>query len=84
MSADDRCLSVRQLAERWSVSQRKIRAMIRSGRLEAFDVGHGREQWRISPEAIKAAEERMSVKRPVKPRRLRVAFSPEVEAILGA
>ena len=78
-----RCLSVAQLAHRWGVSPRKVRAMIRRGKVEAFDVGAaGRQQLRISPESIAEAEGRLAVK-PPQPRRRREAIDPEIAKLLG-
>lgn len=78
----DRCLSVRQLARRWGVSPKKIRAMLKRGILRGFDVGFGRTQVRIPPESIREAEEqRLSVK-PRAPRRQRREIDPEIEKLL--
>ena len=46
--------SVPQLAKRHHIGESKIRALIRAGQLEAFDVSTrpgGRPQWRITMEA---------------------------------
>jgi len=78
----NRCLSVRQLARRWGVSPRKVRSMIRAGRLVAFNVGlAGRVQLRIAPSAIAQAEAALAVAPAVK-RRKRQAVDPEVAALL--
>lgn len=78
----DRCLSVRELARRWSVAPAKVRAMIRRGQVEAFNIGQsGRSQLRITPEAVKTAEQRLKVQKPMQRRRHQ--FDAEIEAILA-
>lgn len=83
IATPDRALSVRQLARRWAVSPRKVRDMIRRRIIRAIDVGTGRRQLRIVPEAIAQAEERLSVL-PATPRRRRRAdgIDPEIAALL--
>ena len=78
----ERSLSVRQLAWRWAVSPRKIRAMIRRKLLSAIDVGSHRQQLRITPEAIAEAERRMAVMPTAPQRRRRVEIDPEIVALL--
>lgn len=78
----DRALSVRQLAHRWAVSPKKIRMMIRRRLLRAIDLGVGRSQLRITPEAIAEAEARLAVA-PVTPkRRRRDLIDPEIAKLL--
>ena len=70
MPTEARSLSVRQLARRWAVSPRKVRAMIRRRLLRAFDVGlGGRRQLRIAPEDIVTAEQQRLAVQPAVPRR---------------
>lgn len=61
MHVPDRALSVRQLARRWGIAPKKVREMIRRGTLSAIDVGFGRRQVRIMPEAIAECERRLTV-----------------------
>jgi hypothetical protein len=75
-------LSVRELARRWRVAPKKIRIFIRRGVLQAFDVGFGRPELRIPPEAIREAEQgRLAVKQPAK-RRQRHDVDPAIVALL--
>ncbi|MCI0742287.1 MAG: helix-turn-helix domain-containing protein [Gemmataceae bacterium] len=80
----DRALSVRQLARRWAVSPKKVRAMLKRGIIRGFDVGVGRTQIRISPEAVKEAEQRLAVQAAVPRRKRRNDIDPEVVALLEA
>ena len=48
-------LTTRQVAEQLGVTMRRVQALIRSGRLNAFK--HGRD-WLIMPEALAAVQER--------------------------
>jgi len=50
----DRALTPRELARRWRTSPCRIKAMIRTGKLPAFEIVPGRP--RVTPEAIAAAE----------------------------
>jgi hypothetical protein len=78
----DRALSVRQLARRWKVAPKKIRTFIRRGVLQAFDVGFGRPELRIPPEAIREAEQgRLAVRQPAK-RRKRDDIDAQIVALL--
>jgi hypothetical protein len=78
----DRALGVRQLARRWKVAPKKIRTFIRRGVLQAFDVGLGRPELRIPPEAIREAEQgRLAVKQPPR-RRRRQDVDPVIAALL--
>jgi hypothetical protein len=80
----DRALSVRQLARRWAISPRKVRAMIRRGILSAFNVGTTRTQLRIPPETVIEAETKRLAVRPVTPRRRRrEQIDPEIAALLN-
>jgi hypothetical protein len=80
----DTALSVRQLARRWKVAPKKIRMFIRRGVLHAFDVGFGRSELRIPPEAIREAEQgRLAVRQPAR-RRRRQDVDPAIAALLGA
>jgi hypothetical protein len=80
----DRALSVRQLARRWAVSPKKIRAMLKRGILRGFDVGFGRAQIRIPPEAVLEAEQqRLAVKAPPPRRKRRPDIDPEIERLLS-
>ena len=77
-------MSVRQLAAYLCVGTRKVRAWIRSGLLEAIDVGTaGRTQLRIMPEAVQALQQRLAVRKPTPPRRRREKIEPEIEALLS-
>jgi hypothetical protein len=77
-------LSVRQLAAHWAVSTRKIRALIRRGVLQAFNVGgNGRQQLRIAPEAIAEAEKRMAVPQPAPRRKRQPEFDEEIITLLA-
>jgi hypothetical protein len=78
----DRALSVRQLARRWAVAPRKIRAMLKRGILRGFDVGFGRTQIRIPPEAIHEAEQRLAVRAPARRQKRRPEIDPEIAALL--
>lgn len=79
----DRCLSVRQLAHRWRVAPKKVRALIRRGLLQGFTLPIGRREVRISPEAVLEFERRAAVL-PAAPRRRRVEeIDPEVAAMLA-
>jgi hypothetical protein len=79
----DRALSVRQLARRWAVSPKKIRAMLKRGIIRGFDVGFGRTQIRIPPEAVLEAEQQRLAVRPPTPRRKRQAeVDPEIARLL--
>jgi hypothetical protein len=79
-----RALSVRQLARRWAVSPKKVRAMLKRGIIRGFDVGFGRTQIRISPEAILEAEQqRLAVKPPAPHRKRRPHIDPEIERLLS-
>lgn len=83
-AAGPRCLSVCQLAKRWAVSPKKIRAMIRRGALQAIDLGFARRQLRITPEAVQEAESRMAVRKPTPRRRRRDdGIDPEVLRLLA-
>jgi hypothetical protein len=79
----DRALSVRQLARRWGVSPKKIRAMLKRGILRGFDVGFGRTQIRIPPEAIREAEQRLAVRAPTPRRKRQLEIDPEIERLLS-
>lgn len=78
----DRALSVRQLARRWAVSPKKIRAMLKRGIIRGFDVGFGRAQIRIQPESIREAEEQRLAVKPRTPRRQRCEIDPEIQRLL--
>jgi hypothetical protein len=82
-AALDRCLSVRELAKRWRVAPKKVRLLIRRGTLNAFDVGFGRTELRIPPEAIQVAEQSRLAVKPRPKRRQRLDLDPEIAAILG-
>ncbi len=56
--------------------------MIRCGKVEAFDVGTGRQQLRIAPEQILEAERRLAVSKPKPARRRRETIDPEIERLL--
>jgi hypothetical protein len=58
----ERAFSVRQVAAYWRDSPRKIRALIRRGLLRAIDLGCGRQQLRVTPEALRECEDRLTVK----------------------
>ena len=79
-------LSVCQLAKYWRVTPQKVRGMVRRGLLTAIDLGGLRPQLRITPEAIKEAEERLRVRPapPVRRKRLDDGISPTVRALLDA
>jgi hypothetical protein len=79
-----RARSVRQLAQYWAVSPRKIRALIRRGLLRAIDLGaNGRQQLRITPEAVTECERLLTVgKLPPKRQRIK-GIDPEIEALLN-
>jgi hypothetical protein len=80
----DRALSVRQLARRWAVSPKKIRAMLKRGIISGFDVGLGRTQIRIPPETIiEAEQQRLAVKPPAPRRKRRPNVDPEIERLLS-
>lgn len=59
-----RCsLTVPELARRWRVGEAKIRALIRSGELRAFNTSGSlcrRKRWVIMPEAVEQYEQRWS------------------------
>jgi hypothetical protein len=75
-------LSVRELARRWRCAPKKVRAFIRRGTLRAFDIGCGRPELRIAPEAIAEAEQqRLAVKPPLR-RRKREQIDPGVAKLL--
>jgi hypothetical protein len=78
----DRALSVRQLARRWAISPRKIRDLIRRRLIRAIDVGTGRRQLRILPEAIAEAEQRLSVQPRQARRPRRSEIDPAIVALL--
>jgi hypothetical protein len=76
-------LSVRQLARRWRCAPKKVRAFIKRGILPAFDIGTKRSELRISPEAVRVAEQGvLAVKQPPK-RRKREQIDPDVAALLA-
>lgn len=81
----DRALSVRQLARRWGVSSRTIRALIVNGQLSAFNVGLARPKLRIAAEEVRAAQERLAVVKPATPRRRRRTseIDPRIIAAIG-
>jgi hypothetical protein len=62
-----------EIAKRWRVSEDKVLALIRSGRLRAFDVaspGSSRPRWRVPLDALLAFEAgRAPVEAPKKRRR---------------
>lgn len=64
---------VKEIAERYGVTQHTVIAWIQSGDLKAVDVSRrrgGKPHWRISPEALEAFEfSRMPVPPPPKTRR---------------
>lgn len=79
-----RALSVRQLAKRWGVGPQKIRAMIRVGSLRAFDLGMGRQQLRIPPEAVLECERRLAVGNRLPALRRRAKrVDPEIASLLS-
>lgn len=67
--ADNKRLTVQQLAELWGVSQQRILHFIACGKLRAVNVctGHERPRWRITLEAIAQFEQRQSNKPPPAP-----------------
>jgi hypothetical protein len=79
--------SVADLARRWKIGGDKIRAFIRRGELVAVNVAAtmaSRPQWRITPESLRAFEERRtSAGPPPRARRRRriatVDYYPEEE-----
>ena len=79
----DRSRSVRELARYWRVSTRKVRALIRRGLLRAIDLGCGRQQLRLTPEAVRACEQRLAVRQPAARRRRRSEVDPEIERLLS-
>lgn len=56
----DRALTVRNLVERYSVTEHTILGWIRSGELKAINVGRKpgakKPRWRITPEALETFE----------------------------
>jgi len=74
----DRAYTPPQLAKRWAVSDDRIRAMIRSGRLRAFNLAEPgeRPQFRITVEAVEAFENGKSVKPKPSPKRPRRPVGP--------
>jgi excisionase family DNA binding protein len=82
-SAMHRSKSVREVAAYWRISPRKVRALIRRGLLRAVDLGCGRQQLRITPDAIQECEERLTVKAPAPRRKRCPEIDPEIERILS-
>jgi hypothetical protein len=74
----DRAFTPPQLAKRWAVSPDRIRAMIRSGRLAAFNLAEpgDRAQFRISVEAVETFEKGRQIRPPAKPHRPRQRIGP--------
>jgi hypothetical protein len=66
-----RCFSVADLARRWKVGPKRIRADIRKGLIPAFNVGRGSTDLRIAPETVAEMERRLAVKQVQKPARRR-------------
>lgn len=78
--------TLRQLARRWRVGLVKVRTLIRTGRLEAIDLGlalGGRHCVRVLPEALARFEGGVIVRKPP-PRRRRVKIDPEIVSLLDA
>src|SRR5262249_18272477 len=84
-TAIDRSLSIREAARRWRKAPKWVRQMVRTGRLQAVDLGSlGRPCLRITPEAIKEFEHRMAPVAPAPKRRKQPAgISPSVAALLA-
>lgn len=78
----ERAYTPPQLAKRWAVSPDRIRAMIRSGRLAAFNLADPgeRPQFRIGADAVEAFERGQEVQTPV--RRQARRRLPPVEEII--
>lgn len=84
LSTIDQSFSVRQLAKRWRVSVRKVREMIRRGQLRALNVGGRRSMLRVTPEAVRACEELLTVPATLPRQRRRVdSIDPEIAKLLG-
>lgn len=66
-----RCLSVADLAHRWKVGPKRIRADIHKGLIPAFNVGRGSIDLRIAPETVLEIERQLAVKQVTKPARRR-------------
>lgn len=81
MSEQERCFTIRELAERWRVSQSHVQTLIHSGRLAAFDIGTAtRHQWRVTPGAVAEYEQRINEPQQKQRRRRKRAgkiFGPE-------
>lgn len=78
----DRSQSVREVAVYWRVSPRKVRSLIRRGLLRAIDLGCGRQQLRIPPDAVAECEKRLAVRVP-QPRKRQPVIDPEIERLLS-
>jgi hypothetical protein len=76
ISDRDRCFSVADLAHRWKVGPKRIRADIRAGLIPAFNLGRGSIDLRIAPEVVLEIERGLAVKQAPKPKR-----RPRSEAI---
>jgi hypothetical protein len=66
--------SVADLARRWKVGPDKIHGFLRRGELIGVNLATnlcGRPQWRITPESVRAFEERRTSAPPAKPARRR-------------
>jgi len=82
-SSSSNSKSRRQLAKFWGIAPAKVSAMVRMGILDAINVGFGgRVQFRFTPDAIKAAEERLAVGPAPKRRKRAGAVDPEIENML--
>jgi transposase-like protein len=73
--------SVCQLARHWRVCPSKIRRWIRDGLLQAFGVGSGRRELRITPEAVAAFEAKRSVSNGTHKRRASKIELREIEEL---
>lgn len=77
----DRALTIRDLCERYGVSEHTVLAWIKSGELRAINVGRRsggkKPRWRITPEAL-ATFEALRTHDPPPPRTRRKKQPPEI------
>ena len=55
------CLTVREVADRWRVSERSIRSLLNSGGLDGFKVG---KEWRVTESAVRRREISAAIRKP--------------------
>ena len=80
MPTDTRAITPPAIAKRYGIHVSRVLAWIRSGQIEAINVGDGplRPRWRILPDALEAFEARRAARPATKATRRRRKADPTI------